>query len=134
MGVVFDKLACMRRLEVDGTFTRPQAEQLSEAFHQAITESVATKQDIESLRVATKQDIESLRVATKQDIENLRGEVATQGAELRGEMATQGAQLRGEMATQGAELRREMAELKVWIVVTGASLFGLLTAIRFFVR
>ena len=123
MGVVFDKLACMRRLEVDGTFTRPQAEQLSEAFHQAITESVATK-----------QDIESLRVATKQDIENLRGEVATQGAELRGEMATQGAQLRGEMATQGAELRREMAELKVWIVVTGASLFGLLTAIRFFVR
>jgi hypothetical protein len=101
MGVVFDKLAFMRRLEVDGTFTRPQAEQLSEAFHQAVSESVATKQDIESLR---------------------------------GEMATLGAELRGEIATQGADLRREMAELKVWIVVTGASLFGLLTAIRFLVK
>ena len=112
MGVVFDKLAFMRRLEVDGTFTRPQAEQLSEAFHQAVSESVATKQDIESLR----------------------GETATLGTELRGEMATLGAELRGEIATQGADLRREMAELKVWIVVTGASLFGLLTAIRFLVK
>jgi hypothetical protein len=60
--------------------------------------------------------------------------MATLGAELRGEMATLGAELRGEIATQGADLRREMAELKVWIVVTGASLFGLLTAIRFLVK
>jgi ribosomal protein L29 len=134
MGVVFDKLAFMRRLEVDGTFTRPQAEQLSEAFHQAVSESVATKQDIENLRAATKQDIESLRAATKQDIESLRAATKQDIENLRGEMATQGAELRGEMATLGAELRREMAELKVWIVVTGASLFGLLTAIRFLVK
>jgi hypothetical protein len=33
---------------------------------------VATKSDLESLRIATKADIESLRVATKADIESLR--------------------------------------------------------------
>ena len=36
---------------------------------------VATKHDLEGLRVATKQDLEGLRVATKQDIEMLRLEV-----------------------------------------------------------
>jgi hypothetical protein len=33
---------------------------------------VATKQDLEALRVATKQDLEALRVATKHDIDELR--------------------------------------------------------------
>lgn len=36
---------------------------------------VATKQDLEHLRVATKQDLEHLRVATKSDIEAVRTDV-----------------------------------------------------------
>jgi hypothetical protein len=47
---------------------------------------VATKQDLESLRIATKQDLESLRMATKQDLVLLRSEMATMRAELRGEI------------------------------------------------
>ena len=49
MTVVFDKLSFMRHLESEGTFARPQAEKLSEAFHQAIQETVATRADIERL-------------------------------------------------------------------------------------
>jgi hypothetical protein len=36
---------------------------------------VATKQDLEHLRIATKQDLEHLRVATKSDIEAVRTDV-----------------------------------------------------------
>ena len=51
MSVVFDKLSFMRHLESDGTFPRPQAEKLSEAFHQAVQETVATKTDIQRLEL-----------------------------------------------------------------------------------
>ena len=47
MSVVFDKLGFMRHLESEGTFARPQAEKLSEAFHQAVQETVATTADIQ---------------------------------------------------------------------------------------
>ena len=36
---------------------------------------IATKSDLEHLRVATKTDIENLRVATKTDLEHLRSEI-----------------------------------------------------------
>src|SRR5687767_6736343 len=36
---------------------------------------VATKQDLETLRVATKQDLEALRVATKQDLDVMGGQI-----------------------------------------------------------
>ncbi len=50
MTVVFDKLSFVKRLEDAGTFSRPQAETLSDPFHQAVSETVATKQDVESVR------------------------------------------------------------------------------------
>jgi hypothetical protein len=37
-----------------------------------VTNNLATKDDIESLRLSTKDDIESLRLSTKDDIESLR--------------------------------------------------------------
>ncbi|MDT0202644.1 hypothetical protein [Nocardioides sp. AE5] len=79
---------------------------------------VATKHDVQALRVATKQDVqvvrvdvealradvEALRVATKQDLDTLQ-------AVLHAEIAELGADLRREMAEMGADLRREMAEM-----------------------
>ncbi len=50
MTVVFDKLAFVRRLEGEGTFSRAQAEALSEAVHGAVSEIVATKSDLAELR------------------------------------------------------------------------------------
>ena len=52
-----------------------QAEALVEFQVQLINDSLATKQDIEALRLATKQDIEALRLATKQDIEEVKRDI-----------------------------------------------------------
>ena len=44
------------------------------AIINAVLRDVATKGDIEALKVATRSDIESLRTATKSDVETLRKE------------------------------------------------------------
>ena len=65
--LAFDTLAYARRLEVAG-FSRQQAETLAEEQAKLIDERLATKADIEALRLATKADIASV----KADIEGLK--------------------------------------------------------------
>ncbi len=50
MGVVFDELAFVHTLEAEGSFSRGQAEALSEALHTAVSETVATKADLVDVR------------------------------------------------------------------------------------
>jgi len=47
--ILFDKMQAARRLEGDGKFTREQAETLAAVYHDAMTEAVATKTDLEIL-------------------------------------------------------------------------------------
>jgi len=81
MGVIFDKLsfvkpwreaAGVKRLEDAGTFTRLQAEALSEAFHQAVAESVATKQDVDTCRTKLQHEVALLRGEMKAGFAELR--------------------------------------------------------------
>ena len=53
----------MHRLEREGRFSRPQAEALSKAFHEAAGETVATKEDVNLLRVELKLWTGGLAVA-----------------------------------------------------------------------
>lgn len=112
MAVIFDKLAYVRRLEQDGNFNRPQAEALSEALHDAVRESVATKQDVAEFRAEVSAEMAALRQ-----------EIAQQGKDLRQEIA----QVRQEMQQQGKDLRAhtdiQIGQLKVWIMG------GLLTSV-----
>ncbi len=82
----YDTLSIARNLEHDYAFDKRHAEGIARTIHEHLVSNVATKDDLDKLRV------------------ELRGEMA----ELRGEMA----ELRGEMA----ELRGEMAELRVEMV------------------
>ena len=52
-------------------FTNEQVDANIEVLME-VTNNLATKDDIESLRLSTKDDIESLRLSTKDDIESLR--------------------------------------------------------------
>lgn len=61
-----DRLTLTRAFEEAG-MQSGVAEHIATEIYDAIHANVATKQDIEALRVAMKQDIETLRVATKQD-------------------------------------------------------------------
>ena len=77
-GFAFDTHTFVKHLTRAG-MDEQQAEALVEFQVQLINDSLATKQDIEALRLATKQDIEevkrdieALRLATEQSIEKLR--------------------------------------------------------------
>jgi len=93
---------------------------------------VATKQDIESLRVATKQDIESLRVATKQDIESLRVATKQDVASLRESIVSlrEVMQERFSHCAMKADMERGFRRQSMWMgslfVAQTASLAGLL--------
>ena len=106
MTVVFDKLSFMRHLESEGTFARPQAEKLSEAFHQAVQETVATRADIDRLEAR---------------IDSMDAKV---DAKL--------ARLEGKIDTALGRFEAASANTKVWAVGVGVALFSALSAIRFF--
>jgi hypothetical protein len=139
MGVVFDKLTFMKRLEDAGTSPRPQAETLSEAPHQAVSESVATKVGVDGVRqevAAARADLQHDNATTRSD---LRHEIATTRAELkheieavRTELKHDIALLRGDTKAGFADLRANVAETKVWAVSVGASVIAVLAAIKYF--
>ena len=127
MAVIFDKLAYVRRLEHDGNFNRSQAEALSEALHDAVRESVATKQDVAEFRAEVATELAALRQDITQQSKDLRQEIAQQGKDLRQEIAQQSKDLRQEIAQQGKDLRAhtdlQVSQLKNWIMG------GLLTSV-----
>ena len=69
MSVVVDKLAFVRRLESDDAFSRGEA--LSEALHQAVNETVATKADLTEVR----HEIRELRMQVGHEISESRAQV-----------------------------------------------------------
>lgn len=75
MGVVFDKLAFVHSLEAEGSFTRGQAEVLSEAFHTAVGETVATKADLATEIGAVRQELAQTRTELRSEIRELRSEL-----------------------------------------------------------
>ena len=153
MTVVFDKLSFMRHLESEGTFARPQAEKLSEAFHQAVQETVATHADIARMESAVQADIARMESAVQADIARMESAVqadivrlearvdsmdARVDAKLAGvdaKLSAMDAKIAGvdaKMARLEGKLDAALANSKVWTVGVGVALFSALSAIRFF--
>jgi hypothetical protein len=63
MSVIFDRLSFVRRLEADEKFSRAQAEALSEAFYEAASDTLASKEDMNVLRLELKLWTGGLAVA-----------------------------------------------------------------------
>jgi hypothetical protein len=79
--------------------------------------TLATKQDLELLRLATKQDIESLRQEMKQDIESMRQELAGAESKLTHAIDTQSLRMTirlGSMLFLGFGLT--IAVLRLWSI------------------
>ncbi len=62
--ILFDKMQAARRLETEGKFTREQAETLAAVYHDAMTEAVATKTDLEILESKLSARIADARTQT----------------------------------------------------------------------
>jgi hypothetical protein len=70
VAVAFDTLTYVRRLREVGV-PQEQAEAHAEALAAAVTETLATKQDLRELAATTKQDLHALAAVTKRDLREL---------------------------------------------------------------
>ena len=142
MSVVFDKLSFMRHLESDGTFPRPQAEKLSEAFHQAVQETVATKTDIQRLELR----IDTMETRFDAKLGAMDARIDAKFAAMDAKFAAMDAKfaaidpkfdatdtkLTSMEARLEARLDATLASMKVWFAGGLVALFSALSAIRFF--
>ena len=101
-----------------------KARAVVDAMERDMGATLATKQDLELLRLATKQDIELLRQGTKQDIESLRQETKQDIDSLRQETRQEFALVRKELAGVKSELTQEIATQTLRMTVRfGSMLF-----------
>ena len=137
MTVVFDKLSFMRHLESEGTFARPQAEKLSEAFHQAVQETVATTADVARLE-ARIDAVDAKLVGVDAKLADVDRKLAGVDIKLTGfdtKLASfdiRLVSLEGKIEASLAKFEAVAANTKVWTVGVGVALFSALSAIRFF--
>lgn len=102
--VMFNTLAAAQELRKSG-FEDLQAEAIVTTISKAMSETVATKADLELQGSATRKDLELQGVAIRKDME-------LQGAEIRQDMKLQFAAIRKDMEVQGAATRAEIESLK----------------------
>lgn len=93
---MFDTLTYANKLKEAG-FTERQAQAQAEALVAVVDSNLATKTDIEMLRLATKTDIEMLRHDTKTDIETLRHDTKIDIETLRHDIRADIAETRAEI-------------------------------------
>ena len=83
--VAFDTHAFVKKLTKAG-MPEPQAEVLASEQSRLIENELATKQDIEQLRLTTKRDMKELETALKRDIAELRTELKRDISEFKAEI------------------------------------------------
>ena len=106
--LAFDTLAAARRLKKVG-MEESHAEAVAESLRDAVTGSVATKQDLDAAKAELRQEITAVKA-----------EITTFKAEVREEITTFKAGVREEITTAKAEVREEMAAVKVEVAAVKA--------------
>ncbi len=104
--VAFDTLKAATRLQEEAGFDETKARVLVSTFAEGMVENLATKDDIAGLRRefgGLRREFGGLRrelttLATKEELATLRGEMKQMDANLRGEMKQMDARLRGEIS------------------------------------
>ena len=90
MSVAFDTLRAARKLRDEGGFDERQAAILVDTFAEGMTETLATKADLESTEGSLRAEIEKSEAALRNGLEKseaaLRGDLEKTETSLRGEM------------------------------------------------
>jgi hypothetical protein len=127
MSVAFDTLKFAQNLRDKANFSPAQAEGVSQAFSEAITDQLATrgdltvlatKDDLAALGKATKDDLAALGKATKDDLAALGKATKDDIADLRKETKDDIADLREEMGAFRLRSKEDFARLEVKIEAT----------------
>ena len=102
-------------------FTEQQAEAQTALLIDVIAGELATKHDIETLRL----EIENVGAALKRDIETLRLEIENVQAALKRDLETVRAELKHDLETVRAELKRDLKELELRLTIKLGAMLAL---------
>jgi len=116
----FDTHREFQRLR-DAGFEDKKAEAIIHSMNAVLIGGVATKTDIENLRVATKTDIEQLKTATEGELKAIRSDIK----HLQETTSSDIENLKETTATK-AELAQSETRTTRWIVGTAMALAGVL--------
>ena len=110
--VTFDTLSAAQALRQSG-FEDRQAEAIVTTISTAMSETVATRADLELQGTAIRKDLELQGAAIRAEIVATRTDLEAQGAAIRKDMELQGTEIKGEIKS----LKQEMAAMQDRIVI-----------------
>ena len=122
--VAFDTLKFAQNLRDKANFSPAQAEGVSQAFSEAITDQLATrgdladlatKADMAALSAATKADMAALSAATKDDIAALSAATKDDIADVRKEMGAFRLQVKDDFARLEVKIESTRSEILRWM-------------------
>ena len=82
VGLAFDTLTAARRLKKVG-MEEAQAEAIAESLRDAVTGSVATKQDLDAAKAELREEIAALKTEFREEIASVKAEATAHRAETR---------------------------------------------------
>ena len=109
--VTFDTLAAAQELTAAGLDDR-QAEAIVTTVSKAMSETVATKADLELQGTATRADMESQSAALRADMESQGAALRADIDLLRADMNTLRAEVKGDIKALRAEMKGDMKHLE----------------------
>ena len=99
-----------------------QAEAIAAAIGRAVSESSATKADLDLVRAGLEAKIDQGRAGSKADTEQVRGSLETKIEQVRGSLETKIEQVR-------TEIERSRHQIILWVVSAQVALAGIIIAV-----
>jgi hypothetical protein len=136
--VAFDTLKFAQNLRDKANFSPAQAEGVSQAFSEAITDQLATrgdladlatKADMAALSAATKADMAALSAATKDDIAALSAATKDDIADVRKELGAFRIQVKDDFARLEVKIESTRSEILRWMFGQTLLILGAVLAI-----
>jgi hypothetical protein len=125
--VAFDTLKFAQNLRDKANFSPAQAEGVSQAFSEAITDQLATRGDLADL--ATKADMAALAAATKADMAALSAATKDDIADVRKEMGAFRLQVKDDFARLEVKIESTRSEILRWMFGQTLLILGAVLAI-----
>jgi hypothetical protein len=128
----FDTLKLARALRDRAGFSQEHAEAAADALAEAVSEQVATKQDITDVR----NEVEALRAEMQAEFASVRAEMQAEFAAVRAEMHAGFAALRAEIASVRSDMASGLRDVEQRMTIRLGGMLvvvtGILLAAKFF--
>ncbi|WP_298030502.1 coiled-coil domain-containing protein [uncultured Desulfovibrio sp.] len=147
--LAFDTLAYAKEMEAAG-FSREQAEVFAAAQGKILKEAfaateLATKTDVNDVRIALKAEIQDVRSELKAEIQDVRSELKVEIQDVRSELKAEIQDVRSELKAEIQDVRTEVLRLEnkmeankhevlKWVIGTMVAQTALIVAVIAFLK